>query len=103
MDIDGRSKYSATIRVYAKDQTDAQIQIYPMPASDQVTIQHKPSTGNAMITLYSLDGTILQQVNAAPFTLQTQLNIQKLANGVYIVRYDDGRTDVQSAKLIKNK
>ncbi len=103
VDIDGRSKYSATIKIYAKEQTDAQIQIYPMPASDQVTIQHKQSTENSMITLYSLDGRILQQVRATPFTLQTQLNIQNLANGVYIIRYDDGRADVQSAKLIKNK
>ncbi len=44
-----------------------------------------------------------QQVNADPFTLHTQLNIQNLSNAVYIIRDDDGRADVQSARLIKNK
>lgn len=102
IDIDGRSKYTTTIRVYAKEQTDAQIQIYPMPASDQVTIQHRQSTQNSIIRLYSPDGRMLQQVNALPFTFQTQLTIQNLANGVYIVRYSDGLADVQTSKLIKN-
>jgi len=102
VDIDGRSKYSATIKVYAKEQTDAQIQIYPMPASDQVTIQHRKSPENAVITLFAPDGRILQKVNVAPFTFQTQLNISSLASAVYIVRYDDGESAGQYGKLIKN-
>jgi hypothetical protein len=102
IDNDGRSKYTTIIKVYAKEQTDAQIQIYPMPARDQVTIQHKKSSEHAMISLYNLDGRILQQVNAGAFTFQTQLNIGNLPNGIYIVRYSDGLTDVQTSQLIKN-
>lgn len=102
VDLDGRSKYTPTIRIYAKEQTDAQIHIYPMPATDQITIQHRQSSENSIITLYSLDGRILQQKNAAAFTLHTQLNIQNLAKGIYIIRYDDGQSNVQTAKMIKN-
>lgn len=101
-DYDGSSKYTPVIRVHSKMETNAQIQIYPMPATDQVTIQHDQAAGNAMITISGLDGKIFQQVNAAPFTLQTQLNINRLARGIYIVRYQDGNKNPQTAKLVKN-
>jgi hypothetical protein len=102
VDIDGRSKYTVVIRVYAKEQSGAQIQIYPMPATDQITIQHSRSGENAMITVYNMNGKIEQQVVASSLTLQTQLNIHNLPNGIYLVRYSDGQAGIQTAKLIKN-
>ena len=102
IDFDGRSKYTPIIKVYAKDQTDAQIQIYPVPATDQVTIQHRKSSDKTIITLLSPDGKIVQQVVTVPNSLQTQLHIKNLQNGLYFVRYDEGLGDVQISKLIKN-
>ncbi len=102
VDYDGRNKYTPIIKVYAKEQANAQIQIYPVPATDQVTIQHSKSLEKSMITLISPDGKIVQQVVAVANTLQTQLNINTLNSGLYIVRYDDGHGNVQIAKLVKN-
>jgi len=102
VDFDGKSKYTPIIRVYAKEQTDSHIQVYPVPATDQVTVQHSKSSEKATVTLISPDGKILQQKVAVANTLQTQLNINTLASGLYIVRYDDGNGDVQTAKIIKN-
>lgn len=102
VDFDGKSTYSSIIKVFAKDQTGSGIQLYPVPASEQVTIQHLKASPNTMITLYSAVGKLLQQVRAAPLTLQTQLNISNLAKGVYIVKYTDGMAKEQSAMLIKN-
>ena len=102
VDFDGRSKYTPIIKVYAKEQTDAQIQVYPNPASDMVTIQHSRSAENSKITLISPDGKVLQQVVAVANTLQTQVNVSKLNSGLYIVRYDDGKGTVQTAKILKN-
>ncbi len=102
IDFDGRGKYTPVIKVYAKGQTDGRIQIYPVPANDQVTIQHNKSSEKARITLFNPEGKTLQQVIVSPNTLQTQLHIHTLSPGVYFVRYDDGDGAVQSARLIKN-
>jgi hypothetical protein len=102
IDFDGRGKYTAIIKVYTRDQQNSQIEIYPVPANDQVTLQHNKSTEHAVITLLSPEGKIVKQVEAVPNTLQTQVYINNLSKGVYIVRYDDGQSSVQSIKLIKN-
>jgi len=102
VDFDGKSKYTAVIKVYSKDQANAPIQIYPLPATDQVIIQHSKSSENSVIILLSPDGKILQQKVAVANTLQTQLNISTLTSGLYIVRYDDGNGNIQTAKIVKN-
>lgn len=102
IDFDGRSKYTPVIKIYVKDQADAQIQVYPVPANDQVTIQHRKASDKAMISLISPDGKILQQLVAVPNTFQTQINISNLQKGLYFVSYDDGQSDVQISRIIKN-
>ncbi len=102
VDFDGRSKYTPIIKVYAKSQTDSQIQIYPVPANELVTIQHRKTSGKTTISLISTDGKVLQQVVAVPGTFQTQINIRNLQNGLYFVRYDDGQGNIQISRVIKN-
>jgi len=101
-DFDGKSTNSSIIKVFAKDQTGSSIQLYPVPANEQVTIQHAKASTNGMITLLSPVGKLLQQVKVAPLTLQTQLNISNLPKGVYIVKYNDGIAREQAVMLIKN-
>ncbi|MEP7164457.1 MAG: T9SS type A sorting domain-containing protein [Ferruginibacter sp.] len=102
IDFDGSSKYTPIIKVYSRDQMDARIQIYPVPATDLVTIQHNKSSENSVFTLLTPDGKIIKRIEATPNTLQTQININNLPTGIYLVRYDNGNGDVQSAKLIKD-
>jgi hypothetical protein len=102
IDFDGRSKFTPIIKVYVKTALHAQIQAYPVPASEMVTIQHNKNSLTALITLYSADGKLLQQVRALPNTFQTQMNVSNYAPGIYIIKYDDGNGDIQSTKLIRN-
>jgi len=102
IDFDSRSKYTPIIKVYTKEQTGSRIQVYPVPAKEQVTVQHSKAPGNAMITLSTPDGKVVQRKTAVVGTLQTQVNVSALSTGIYILRYDDGTGDIQSAKLIKN-
>ena len=102
VDIDGSSKYTPVIRVTGKSNTSGQIQLYPMPAKDQVYVQHEKAPAKVNITLYSLDGRMVKQVQAIPNTYQTSLNISNIKAGIYVVKYDDGNGDIQTAKLIKN-
>jgi hypothetical protein len=102
VDIDGSSKYTPVIKVSGKERVAGQIQLYPMPAKDQVYIQHDKAPAKVNISIYNLEGKMIQQVQAIPNTYQTSLNISKLMSGMYLVKYDDGNGDIQSAKLIKN-
>lgn len=102
IDFDGRMKYTPIIRVNANGATSGQIKMYPLPARDQVTIQHDKALENTIISLLSPDGKILQSKVVVPGSFQTQLNINTLGAGLYIVRYADGKGDLQTLKLVKN-
>lgn len=101
IDIDGQSKYTPIIKVSGKERS-GQIQLYPMPARDQVYVQHEKAPAKASIIIYGLDGRTIKQVQAIPNTFQTSLDIGNLKSGMYLIKYDDGKGDIQSAKLVKN-
>ncbi len=102
IDFDGNSKYTAIIKVYGKENTLSNLEVYPMPAHDVVTIQHDKSSEKATITLYSVDGKIILQKLVVPNTLQTQINLSSTKAGMYMVRYNDGNGKIQSKTLVKN-
>ena len=102
IDFDGRTKYTPIIKVFGKDKTLSQIEIYPTPAIDAVTIQHNKSAARATITLYTTDGKIILQKLAQQNTYQTQVNVGTLPSGMYLLKYDNGTGDVQTKTLYKN-
>jgi len=101
IDIDGQSKFTPIVKVSGKEKS-GQIQLYPMPARDQVYVQHEKAPAKASITIYGMDGRTIKLLQAIPNTYQTSLNISNLKSGMYMVKYDDGKGDIQTAKLIKN-
>jgi Secretion system C-terminal sorting domain len=99
-DADGRSKYTGIIKVLGQ-KGSGQIQLYPVPATDELYVQHNKTPISANISIYSLEGRLLKQVQAVPNSFQTYVNISSLKQGVYVVKYEDDQGSVQSAKLIK--
>ncbi|HMK03630.1 MAG TPA: T9SS type A sorting domain-containing protein, partial [Ferruginibacter sp.] len=102
VDFDGKTKYTPIIRVNGNETLGGYIQMYPMPAKNQVTVQHDPAMENTIISILSPEGKILQSKVVVPGSYQTQLNIERLAAGLYIVRYADGKGDLKTLKLVKN-
>lgn len=102
VDIDGASKYTPVIKVTGNKRASGQIQLYPVPAYDQVYVQHDKAPDRGNIAIHSLDGRLVRQVRAIPNTYQTSLPISDLKAGMYIIKYDDGSGYIQSAKLVKN-
>jgi hypothetical protein len=100
IDIDGRSKYTPIIKVAGK-RTSGHIQLYPVPAHDHVYVQHDNAPSEANITLFYGDGRLMRQVRAIPGSYQTYIDISGLGAGMYILKYDDGRGDIQAEKMIK--
>jgi hypothetical protein len=101
VDIDGASKYTPVVKVIGNKMLGSQIQLYPMPATDQVYVQHDKAPAQGNITIYSLDGKMIKRVKAIPNTYQTNVNTSDMKTGMYVVKYDDGTGQMQSAKLIK--
>lgn len=102
VDIDGSSKYTPVIKVTGNKRASGQIQLYPVPAYDQVYVQHDKAPDRGNIAIHSLDGRLVRQVRAIANTYQTSLPISDLKAGMYIIKYDDGSGYIQSAKLVKN-
>jgi hypothetical protein len=87
---------------YLTNLTCKTMQAYPNPATDHVLIQHMSTSERAVITIVSTDGQIMQQRTVLPNTYQTELGISRLTKGIYILKFDDGRGDVRTLKLVKN-
>jgi hypothetical protein len=102
VDIDGASKYTPIIKITGNKRASGQIQLYPVPAYDQVYVQHDKAPDRGSIAIHSLDGRLVRQVRAIPNSYQTSLPISDLKAGMYIIKYDDGSGYIQSAKLVKN-
>ena len=67
--------------------------IYPNPASDELTIQFSDNL-NHVILIYDMYGKLV----LSKITSETEiLNISNLSNGIYIIKIDDR----QNKKLIK--
>jgi hypothetical protein len=70
--------------------TEGEIEVYPNPASNFVTLTFVPSgTGNAKIELYTIDGKKVLEVDngisKAGKKYAKRIEVNKLVSGVYLV------------------
>ncbi|MFY8034159.1 MAG: T9SS type A sorting domain-containing protein, partial [Flexibacteraceae bacterium] len=81
VDFDGKSEYSTAIKV-GENNNLTQFDIFPNPASDRVTVK---TIGEGTIEIVNNIGQVLitQQANGT-----NEINISKLAMGVYTVRFN---------------
>lgn len=100
IDIDGRTKYSGTIRLNGDNSYGNELSAYPVPAKNDIIIQHKKLRGQAKLTIASTNGTVVKVIQPTPGSSHTPVDVSALAPGVYILRLDD-ETGWQSTKLIK--
>lgn len=101
IDIDNKFKYTGVIRIQ-KSTAISNIKLYPVPANDILYIEHKKLTEKATITVITLDGKILIQTYSQPGSYQTSVYVNQLTPGMYILKYDNGKGDIQTSKFVKN-
>ena len=101
-DIDGRFKYSGIIKISGNNSFSNELKLYPIPAANEVTAQHRKAGATAKLTITSADGQTVKVIKLIQGASHTPINLTGLATGIYIVRLDDGSGDIQSAKLIRN-
>lgn len=76
------------------------VSVYPNPTTDQVTVSFGQTFQEAQLTVYNVQGAVVQQENALD-TSAMETNISKLTSGIYLVVL---QTEIGTAnlKLIKN-
>jgi hypothetical protein len=73
--------------------------VYPNPASTSISIQLPPTTEEAVVSIYTSLGQLVQQ--AAVNVSSTAVSIEQLPTGIYVYQIRSGAFS-QSGKLIKN-
>jgi hypothetical protein len=100
VDIDGRFKYSSVVKLSGKNASTVMLKAFPVPAQNNLTVQHDRIQGGGYISLTTADGKTVRQVTNAT-GIQTQINLSGLTPGLYILRVDDGNGNVESMKVVK--
>ncbi|MEO0472953.1 MAG: T9SS type A sorting domain-containing protein, partial [Bacteroidota bacterium] len=98
VDLDGQQDYSNVVELQLTPETSFEISLYPNPATDQTSVRiSEVGLENVEIGLYSLAGQQLW----SQMTSQTHTDIplQQLSPGVYIVRVSKGGF-IQSKQLL---
>lgn len=102
IDEDGRFKYSGILKLSGSTSFSNELKVYPIPARDEITVQHSRLGKTAKIVITSADGHILKVVIPREGASHTPVNISEIATGMYFIRLDDGKGKIQSTKMVKN-
>ncbi|WP_167856501.1 T9SS type A sorting domain-containing protein [Hymenobacter metallicola] len=78
----------------------AGLSVYPNPAGAHVTVAHPVAGKGATVTVFSVEGRQVAQFPVAPGTAHTAVEAGKLAEGIYLVRYQDTQEQL-TTKFVK--
>jgi len=77
-----------TSGLYAQ-QADAPVNLFPNPASQQVNVVYPGLTGEATVTIVAEDGRIMRSMHIGQTNgARSVIDLNNLANGVYLVRVE---------------
>lgn len=85
---DGSHSFSKIVSLAGK--TTATLNLFPVPTTGYLTVQHSEVKGNnAVIRIVNSNGVTVQQIKPLEHSVQTLLNLQRLANGLYYAELAD--------------
>ena len=87
VDHDGKYTYSPTLIV--KDKASVQFKAFPVPASNELMVQHPKSNKQSRIAIHLTDGRLVETIELNPNSQQTVINISSLSKGSYLLTYSD--------------
>jgi hypothetical protein len=98
IDKDDKYTYSPVVKVGGKKMLA--LNISPNPAHDILKIQHASAVAGSEIKVLSGDGRNLRSMAVATGKTSTELNINSLGKGVYLLQYSNG-SDKVTAQFVK--
>ncbi len=98
----GAAPFSRGAAVQLSDSIGRSIKIYPNPASDKLFIECSAISGtDAVITLYNITGKRVRNISiSGKYEQAQQIDLNGLANGLYLLRMVDGKGDVIKTQRI---
>jgi len=87
-----------------EEESQAEIKLYPNPATDWVTLEFEGLGDAATISVYTLEGKVVQQLNIRSFKGANglTLDVSSLPVGFYLLEYKEGnRKGVQKLSISK--
>lgn len=99
-DKDGQFKYSTTVKIDGSKASFVR-NVYPMPASTEVFIQHNAAPSGTTLLLTAQDGRLVQRLQVQNGSLQTRIDLSSLKPGLYMVRFDNESLNTDPLKIIK--
>jgi hypothetical protein len=77
---------------------DLVVEVYPNPASDNVTVMYNAVNGNATLEIYDMTGKVVGTEIISKAT--TVVDLKKLSPGIYLIRISDGKSS-GTARVMK--
>ncbi len=101
VDVDGKTKYSSVVRLKGTTSYSNILRLYPLPARNEVTLEHKNLSSHAKITIRTIDGRTVKNITPSNGASHTPIDLMGFVPGIYIVLVDDGNGNIENLKLIK--
>jgi hypothetical protein len=95
----GFQQTNITVIGIADYQSDFEMNLYPNPVSDFITIKIKELKENISFNIYTVEGKII--LNQPLIKIETKLNIAALANGNYFVNISENTDILKTYKIVK--
>jgi hypothetical protein len=74
---------------------------YPMPAQNDITVQHALVADKGTLSVLTQEGYIVMAVPLGVGTMQTTLDLSYLKSGVYLIRFDTGYGKTETTRIVK--
>ena len=100
VDNDGKFKYSSIARL-VNGKSEIVLKAFPLPVQSKLTLQHPTISGKGLVSISAADGRTVRTLVPANGSMQTNIDMNGLQNGMYFIRFDSGNGHVQTMKVVK--
>jgi hypothetical protein len=102
VDNDGKVKLSPVVQVRSSTKGSTTVlRAYPSPATTTLSVEHDSYVSGTGLQIIGIDGRVVNTVLPTKDAQRTQVNISKLAPGMYFIQYENKMGEVESLKFIK--
>ena len=103
VDLDGKVKYSSIVRLKGNNNNSFAnvLKLYPIPAKNDLTVEHGQLAAKAKIIISSTDGKVVKIIYPSSGASHTPINLSGTKSGIYILSLNDGKGKIENLRFIK--
>lgn len=85
VDAYGQFYYSSILKI--SPNSPIELKVFPNPVRTSFVVQHDKATKDAQLSIYSIQGKLLRNVQPTLDAIETRMDITKLPSGVYTLQF----------------